>query len=409
MSKCPSTQPPIGGSDSINQKLSDNWIIFIRLWFIWLLVIWHNSRCDSTHTYTYPPTPTNPYATPTHPPLHLHYNNQPTPTHPYTYPPTHTPTPIHLHPPTPCTYPPLHPSTPYPPTPTPTYPPLEPTHLHTPTPTPTHPYTYPLTPTPTWLGRGRWMQGWVGSCMWVGSIRWRFTQFLIIWHQPTHWPTHPLNHLPIHLSKGGSVSTNHKSSNRIELSRLDQILLKFLWFHIFRPTNPPIHPPTKNTHPWVGNFSTDSKSSNGIEISWFIQVLSHFYWFGGVPPWGVDGWVGGWVGAPPMHVHTCTHTHARAHTHACMLNMINMAASMVAAICNFLTCLSSCFVHVHACMCVCTCLGTPPMPSYAPPTHLPPHQSRREPKSPKVYKSWTNRDNSILFEKSLSLNILELI
>ena len=44
-----------------------------------------------------------------------------------------------------------------------------------------------------------------------------------------------------------------------------------------------------------------------------------------------------------------THAHARAHTHACMLNMINMAASMVAAICNFLTCLSSRFVHVRAC------------------------------------------------------------
>ena len=157
-----------------------------------------------------------------------------------------------------------------------------------------------------------------------------------------------------------------------------------------------------------GEFSTDSKSSNGIKISWFVQVLSRFYWFGGYPP---GGWVGGggigwgwdWVGAPPTHVRTCT------HTHACMLNMINMAASMVAAICNFLTCLSSRFVHVRACTCMCTCLGTPPHAPRCPPTHLPPPQSRREPKSPKVYKSWTNRDNSILFEKSLSLNIPELI
>ena len=78
---------------------------------------------------------------------------------------------------------------------------------------------------------------------------------------------------------------------------------------------------------------------------------------GGTPP---GGWVGGdgvgW-GHPP---HTCTC--ARMHTHACMLNMINMAASMVAAICNFLTCLSSRFMRVHAC----TCLGTPPMPPDAP-------------------------------------------
>ena len=114
----------------------DNWIILIRLWFIWLLVIWYNSMCDSTHTYTYPPTPTNPYATPTHPPLHPA-------THPYTYPPTPTPT---------ATYPPLPPSTPtqpplHPPTPTPTDPPL---HLHyNNQPTPTHPYTYPPTHTPT--------------------------------------------------------------------------------------------------------------------------------------------------------------------------------------------------------------------------------------------------------------------
>ena len=49
-----------------------------------------------------------------------------------------------------------------------------------------------------------------------------------------------------------------------------------------------------------------------------------------------------------------------------MLNMINMAASMVAAICNFLTCLSSRFVRVRVCTCVCMCLGTPPMPPDAP-------------------------------------------
>ena len=55
------------------------------------------------------------------------------------------------------------------------------------------------------------------------------------------------------------------------------------------------------------------------------------------------GWVGGFMGVglgggTPTHV--CTHIHTHVHTHACMLNMINMAASMVAAICNFLTCLS---------------------------------------------------------------------
>ena len=145
-----------------------------------------------------------------------------------------------------------------------------------------------------------------------------FTRFLMIWHEPTHWPTHPPNHPPIHPSKGGSVSTNHKSSNRIELSRLDQVLLKFLWFHMFRPTNPPIHPPThQKQHPPIGGeFFTDSKSSNGIEISQFVQVLSRFYWFGGYPPWGVGGW-----GTPHthahMHEHARTRTHVHTHMHAC--------------------------------------------------------------------------------------------
>ena len=147
----------------------------------------------------------------------------------------------------------------------------------------------------------------------------------MIWREPTHWPTHPANHPPIHLSKGGSVSTNHKSSNRIQLSRLDQVLLKFLWFHMFWPTNPPIHPPThqKKQPPMGRKFSTDSKSFNEIEISWFVQVLLHFYWFGGVPPWRGGRWVGvGLGGGTPhtcvhVHMHARTCTHMYTHMHAC--------------------------------------------------------------------------------------------
>ena len=63
---------------------------------------------------------------------------------------------------------------------------------------------------------------------------------------------------------------------------------------------------------------------------------------------------------------------------------------------------------VHACACA-YLWEHPSMPLYAP-THPPaPPQSRREPKTPKFNKSWTNRDNSILFEDSLPLNIPELI
>ena len=146
----------------------------------------------------------------------------------------------------------------------------------------------------------------------------------LTWTNPLTHPSTP----PYTYPNVGSVSTNHKSSNRIELSWLDQVLLKFLWFHMFRPTNPPIHPPThQKKHPPIGGeFSTDSKSLNGIEISWFVQVLSRFYQFLGVPPWGwVGGW--GWVGVglgggtpharAHTHMHACMHIHMCTHMHAC--------------------------------------------------------------------------------------------
>ena len=115
--------------------------------------------------------------------------------------------------------------------------------------------------------------------------------------------------------------------------------------------------------------------------------------------------MGVWGGFPCMHACTRTCMHARTHACTCMLNMLNMDASMLAAICN----------SIHVCVCVCmpvhTCGGTP-MPTDTPrhpPTHRPPPQSRREPKTPNFNNSWTNRDNLILFEDSLPLNIPELI
>ena len=147
-------------------------------------------------------------------------------------------------------------------------------------------------------------------------------------------------------------------------------------------------------------------------------MLSNFKWFQGSNPWGGGGWVdgggGGYgcVGECPMyacmHTQMHTHTHARTHARTCMLNMLNMDASMLAAICNFYTCINVCvYMCVHV-TCMCMCGGHPPCPQMAP-THLPPPQSRREPKRPKFKKSWTNRDNLILFEDSLPLNIPELI
>ena len=156
-----------------------------------------------------------------------------------------------------------------------------------------------------------------------------------------------------------------------------------------------------------GEFFTDFKSSNKIEISWLVQALSNFYWFWGSTPCGGGRWVDGdgYECAGVSHAHT----HACMHAHTCMLNMLimlNMDASMLVAICNFYTC-------IHACMCVCmrahacACVGdTSHAPRYPwqPPTHLSPPQSCREPKTAKFNKSWTNWDNSILFEDSLPLS-----
>ena len=103
-------------------------------------------------------------------------------------------------------------------------------------------------------------------------------------------------------------------------------------------------------------------------------MLSNFKWFHGSTPWGVDGWMGwGWVwvcGGCSMHAHTHTYAHACMHAHTCMLNMLNMDASMSAAICNFYTC-----INVRVCMCmhahVWACVGdTPHAPRCPSPTCL---------------------------------------
>ena len=72
------------------------------------------------------------------------------------------------------------------------------------------------------------------------------------------------------------------------------------------------------------------------------------------------------VGGCPMHARMHTHTHACTHARTCilnMLNMLNMDASMLAAICNFIhVCVCVC-VHAHACACM---WGHPPCPQIPP-------------------------------------------
>ena len=180
---------------------------------------------------------------------------------------------------------------------------------------------------------------------------------------------------------------------------------------------PSTHPPTHQIihTPWGGEVSIDFKSSNRIEISRLVQVLLNFDWFRGSPPWGcgVGGWGGGWWGGAP-YTYTCMCMHACIHTHTCVWHHREFPwiPPMGAAICMKLSCLPR--MHVSACACMhahaCAHMWGAP-PNHPPPlsTHPPQSQSCREPETPKFNNSWTNQNNSILFEDSLPLNIPELI
>ena len=100
-----------------------------------------------------------------------------------------------------------------------------------------------------------------------------------------------------------------------------------------------------------GEFSTDFKSSNRIELYQLVQLLLNFTDSEGAPLGGGGGWMdlgGSWDGyvGGVQCTHACTHTHTCMHACTCMFNMINMDASMLAAICNFYTCMHMC---MHAC------------------------------------------------------------
>ena len=88
---------------------------------------------------------------------------------------------------------------------------------------------------------------------------------------------------------------------------------------------------------------------------------------------GVDGGgMGMGVSHACMHTHTCMY----ACRHTCMLNMLNMDAPTLAAICNFYTCIHVCaFVCMHAHVCA-HVWRHPHAPDT--PTHLPPPQRYRE-------------------------------
>ena len=112
------------------------------------------------------------------------------------------------------------------------------------------------------------------------------------------------------------------------------------------------------------------ESSNRIELSRLVQELLKFGVLGSLRLWGGGRWVGGclgvsWgMGVPP---HACAHTHM--HTHTCI--ELQMAASMEASMFSMFNMYVCACVYVHVYM-----HGTPPPTHpYLPPppsTHLPP-------------------------------------
>ena len=130
----------------------------------------------------------------------------------------------------------------------------------------------------------------------------------------------------------------------------------------------------------ISNLQTELKYLDKLKC---YRILSDS---GGPPPCGGGRWVdggGGWhgcVGGCLMNACMHTHTHVCMHTCTCMLNMLNMDASMSGAICNFYTC-----INVHVCVCVqvrvCAHVwGNLPMPPDAPPPTCPLPRAAGSPK-----------------------------
>ena len=141
-----------------------------------------------------------------------------------------------------------------------------------------------------------------------------------------------------------------------------------------------------------GEVSTDFKSSNGIEISRLVEVLLNFDWFRGSPLGGgeVGGWGWGVVRGCTPHMFTCMCMHARAHTRTRVWHHREFPGipPMGAAICMKLSCLPRMHVRACACPCACVCMcvgGTPqppPPPSTHPPTTPHPHPPTPPPPEP---------------------------
>ena len=142
------------------------------------------------------------------------------------------------------------------------------------------------------------------------------------------------------------------------------------------PNHQPTHPPTHQIiHPPMGGgVSKDFKSSNRIEISQLVQVLLNFEWFWG-SPWGV-GWIyggrGWWEGAshPHAHAHTCMHVHTHTQVYDIIGNSQGFphGGSHLHEIIMFTmhACVCMC-MHAHACAHMWGHPPTTPTPIHPPP------------------------------------------
>ena len=148
-----------------------------------------------------------------------------------------------------------------------------------------------------------------------------------------------------------------------------------------------------------GEVSTDFKSSNRIEISRLVQVLLNFDWFRGSPTLGGGGLGGsgwGWWQDPPTHVyihmHACTRTHIWHHRESLGFPQIQWGQPFA---CNYHVYHACMCVHVHACMHVHVhmCGGHPPT---TPHPHPPSPPTPRAAGSPK-------------HQNSISLELIEII
>ena len=156
-----------------------------------------------------------------------------------------------------------------------------------------------------------------------------------------------------------------------------------------------------------GEVSTDFKSSNRIEISRLVQVLLNFDWFRGSPTLrggGVGGWWWGVVTGSPPHTCTCMCMHACARTYDIIGNPWDFpksnGGSHLHGIIMFTTHACAC-VCVHACACMCTCVGgTPNHPP--PPSTQPPHPHPPSPPTPRAAGSPKHQN-------SISLELIEII